>query len=84
MGVGQCLAFRLELGEQLIPVLVGQRLPAKRTLGLARFPLQQVELFLAGVHLGPQLVVAHLQAGRFFGQRLELLPGSIALGLPLG
>ncbi len=61
--VGQRLALRLKLGQQFIPVLIRKRLSAERALGLAGFPLQPIQLFLTGVHLGPQLLVANLQTG---------------------
>ena len=65
-------------------MLVRQRLPAERALGLARLALQHVEHFHQGVHLGTELVVPHLEASRFLAQSLDLCLGGVALGLPLG
>ena len=51
---------------------------------LAGLVFQQIHLFLQGVHLGTELVVAHLQTSRLFGQRLGPCLGCVAFGLLLG
>lgn len=81
VGIGQGSALSLKLGLELVAVVIGQRLSTEGTLGAAGLPLQQIELVLDGFHVGPELVVAHGQAGGFLGQGLKLSLGGVASGL---